>query len=365
MKILVISNMYPADSSKFNPLFGVFVQETHNHLKESAGVDFTAVYTSIFKRGALWSLKKNFSLAIKTLQATISEDYDIVHAHYTLPSGLLGLIPKYLKRKKLILTTHGTDINILPYKNKVTYALVRFTLKKSDKIIAVSRALKEKVIADFDVDEGKIVVIPCGVDIAKFKLMDKETSRKKLNLPSSKFIILHLATLNPVKRTDILVRAFNIVTENYKEVLLIIAGDGPCREKLIELTKELKLSENILFTGYIEREKVPLWMASADLFALSSESEGTPVTVLEALATGVPIVATDVGGLRDIIDSEKIGRLVKVGDPDSFAVAILDMVRSINTVDKSLIRAKSVQYSWETICQKIIKVYTEIIKPST
>lgn len=237
-------------------------------------------------------LCRNILTQIKTVIR--EHDISLIHAYWAIPSGFLAALTR--GKIPLIMTLPGSDIKIFSRRTLFKYP-VKYTLKKSTRIIAVSNDLKEAAIK-LGTDEGKISVIPTGVDMEKFKPMDKQALRSELGLPDG-FLMLAAGSLLRVKRVDRLIKICQKLNHD-SECNLIITSDGPERENLNSLIKSLKV-KNVRFTGEIPDKDVPRYMAAADVLVLASESEGLPTCVQEAMACGIPVVTSDVGGLPEIV----------------------------------------------------------------
>ncbi len=232
-----------------------------------------------------------------------SHNIDLIHAHWGIPSGFLaslagGKIP-------LITTVRGLDVK-LQTKQRIFQPFVKYALKKSTRIIALSDKLKQEA-TELGIAADKIHVIPGGVDMRKFQPFDKSTARARFRLPEG-FILLFVGSLFRIKRVDRLIKVSARLFSDFNFHVLIV-GDGPERANLEKLARDLKL-KNILFIGRVSHDDVPLYMTASDVLVLPSESEGLPGCVQEAMACGVPVVASNVGGLPDIIKNETTGFLI-------------------------------------------------------
>jgi glycosyltransferase involved in cell wall biosynthesis len=166
----------------------------------------------------------------------------------------------------------------------------------------------------------KVSTIPNGVDLTRFGPASQAAARRALGLPGESTVVGTVGRLDPVKDQAALVRAFATLMGAYPEALLVLAGDGPCREELARLVAELGAGGRVRLLG--ECRDVPQVLAAMDLFVLPSLAEGMSNTILEAMAVGLPVVATRVGGNRELVDEGETGRLVPPGDPRALADAV-------------------------------------------
>jgi glycosyltransferase involved in cell wall biosynthesis len=164
----------------------------------------------------------------------------------------------------------------------------------------------------------KVVMVANGIDLDCFS--DVEDKRDDLQLPADYPVIGIVARLESVKNHTMLIRAFRRVVDDIPDTRLLVVGDGSLRPDLIKLAGQLKLTEQIIFLG--ERRDIPELLATLDLFVLSSDREGLPVALLEAMATGLPIVATAAGGIPSVIDDGENGLLITPGDEEGLAAGI-------------------------------------------
>jgi sugar transferase (PEP-CTERM/EpsH1 system associated) len=186
--------------------------------------------------------------------------------------------------------------------------------------ITVSRDLERWLVEDVKVPAHKVSTIPNGVDLSRFGPGGQLEARRVLGLPAEGPVVGTVGRLDPVKDQAGLVRAFATLMGTYPETLLVMAGDGPCREDLARLVAALGAEGRVRLLG--ECRDVPQVLAAMDLFVLPSLAEGMSNTILEAMAVGLPVVATRVGGNRELVDDGETGRLVPPRDPRALADAM-------------------------------------------
>jgi glycosyltransferase involved in cell wall biosynthesis len=284
-------------------------------------------------------------------------NFNCIFALWAYPDGFASVLIAKILKKPILIQILGSDIN-----HYVDYYLRRkmiyYTLKNSDAVTAVSNALKKRVI-DIGIPEEKVTFNPNGVDTAKFYPSDKYETQKRLNLPQKKYIILFVGNLVSVKGISYLLEALHIIKNDFdKNILLIIIGDGILKNNLENQVKRLELIENVEFKGVRPHNEIPFWMNASDLLCLPSLNEGMPNVVLEALACGKPVVATNVGGIPEIIQNEKNGILVKPCDPEQLADAISKV---LTTNWNHFDIARSVEkYSWESSAKRIYDILSKI-----
>jgi glycosyltransferase involved in cell wall biosynthesis len=204
--------------------------------------------------------------------------------------------------------------------------------------------------------------VPKGVDIKVFK--PEGNNLRAINKLSGTKVVLCVSRLVPIKNLPMLLRAFAIVRRSDPSVRLVLVGEGPQQMELEAKAKALGITEAVTFAGYVPQNATADWYRSADIFALTSDFDNSPNVVLEAMASGLPIVATDVGGLRDYVTSPENGTLTPKGDESAFAEALLALLRDP-------IRAKAMcdynrttairQFSWTASASEMLSVYRRIV----
>lgn len=236
----------------------------------------------------------------------------VLHTHNTGPH-LLGMLAAKISGVPVhVHTKHGRNLG-----NQAKVALInRVASRFTDRVVGVSCDATELARTVERVDERRLAVIHNGIDLSKHLGRNDETLSDRI--PGRG---IHVARLNEVKDQPTLLRATRIVVDRYPEFQLDIVGDGPARKGLETLTKELGLEANVNFLGL--RQDIPELLANADFFILSSISEGIALTLLEAMAASLPIVATDAGGNREIVEGERTGILAPVSDPEALAAGMV------------------------------------------
>lgn len=287
--------------------------------------------------------------------------FDIIDAHYIYPDGLAAVLIGQKLSKPVVLSARGTDINLYP-KFPLIRRQIQCALRRSAHIIAVCRALKERII-ELGISESKISVIPNGVDIRKFYPMPQHQARAVLGLPQKRFIILSIGNLVECKGFHYLIPAVRILLNSNKwqtfKPLLIIVGKGPLKATLEAQVHKLGLRDHVMFVGAQPHEKLVFWYNAADLFCLASLREGWANVLLEALACGKPVVATNVGGTPEVINSPEYGILVDKGSPEALAQGILK-AQATNWNTEHIVEYAR-QNTWENVAEEVYRVFRKVI----
>jgi N-acetyl-alpha-D-glucosaminyl L-malate synthase BshA len=250
-------------------------------------------------------------ISSKMTQIAVDENLDLIHAHYAVPHAISGIIAKQILRPrdiKVVTTLHGTDITLVG-RAPSYFPLTRWAIEQSDAVTAVSGWLKRETELEFKATTP-IHVIHNFVDTRRFAPGLSKCHREHFARPDEK-IILHVSNFRPVKRLQDVIGTFKRIVQNLPARLLLI-GDGPERERAMDLARRLNVMNRTYFLG--KQTQVENYYAIADLLLFPSEHESFGVSALEAMATGVPVVATEGSGLSEVVDHGKTGLLCPVGN---------------------------------------------------
>lgn len=242
---------------------------------------------------------------------------DGVHCHNRNALLYGGLASFLAPGTRLFYTKHGAS----HWEDRATAAIGRLLLRRSRAVVAVSADIADGLRAGRWVVEPKLHTVLNGVDTAEFRPReDREQVRRELGLSPEDRVVGTVARLAPEKDQEGLLRAFALLREWMPEALLLLVGDGPLRGRLEQLAAELRVANRVRFLG--ERTDVARLLGAMDLFTLPSRTEGTSLTLLEAMATGLPVVATAVGGTPEVVEDGRSGRLVPASCPPLLAEAL-------------------------------------------
>lgn len=269
--------------------------------------------------GELWGI----SIASRTVQ--VVEDYklDIVHAHYAIPHAISAWLARSVMpstKFRMVTTLHGTDITLVG-KAPSFFPIARFAIENSDAVTAVSSWLREETIREFGI-EKEIHVIPNFVDDQKFQRR-VTCPLKEHFAPNGEKILLHVSNFRAVKRVNDVVEVFARVADKIPSRLIFI-GDGPDRDAAQKLTRELGVAGMTHFLG--KQERIENYFSCADVFLFPSEYESFGLAALEAMCTENIVIASNGGGLREVINHGVDGFLADVGDVDAMAAHALDIL---------------------------------------
>ncbi|MDI6603932.1 MAG: glycosyltransferase family 4 protein [Thermoanaerobacteraceae bacterium] len=278
---------------------------------------------------------------------------DIVHIHGAKAS-LVGRIACMGKKCKIVVTVHnfpGYD-KMHPLKRDVYLFINKYLNKRTSQFIAVSDALKNEIIKYEGIEENQIKTIYNCIDNSTYKINSTLNLRKEYNLPAESLIVGSVARLIPSKGIQDLVNAANLLRD-INNLYFIVAGDGPMMTELKKMVNYHKL-ENFIFTGF--RDDIPDFLRNLDIFVLPSHQEGFGLSIIEAMFQGKPVIATNVGGIPEILKNSSYGIIINSGDVNALSKYIKKLVND------SELRKKLSQFGKEYVINKFSceKMYREI-----
>ena len=390
MKVLVYSSLFP---NNVWPQHGIFIHERMSHFARATGASLKVVapvpYYPPIKLGSRWlysqvkrhepggsmeifhprylmTPKVGMTLygvwmflstlgTVRRIRRTF--DFDVIDAHYVYPDGFAAALLGRWFNKPVVISARGSDINLYAQMPMVR-PLLRFALSHAAGIVAVSDALKS-VMVRLGVDADRIAVIPNGVDTQKFAPMSKEEARRRLGLNEGTYL-LAVGNLTENKGFHLLIQALQLLRtrQHLTNLSLLIVGDGPMRRELEQLAESLHVQEQVTFAGRVAHEQLHLWYSAADLFCLASAREGWPNVLMEAMACGLPIVATCVGGVPEIVSSEAIGLMTR-RDHKDLAQTILQALQ--RPWRSEVLRQHAASYSWTRVAHELLGLFANVV----
>jgi len=284
---------------------------------------------------------------------TRARGVDVLHAHCAYPDAVGVAVAATLMNVPFVVTAHGSDINVYSG-NPLIRPQLRWALRRAGAVIAVSAAIQRR-IRDLVPDiRDRVIHVPCaGVSRQTFAPRDQHEARRRVGLGEVSRLIVFAGRLVPIKAIDVLLRAWELLLESGQVTSadrLAIIGDGPLRAHLEHLAGLGRLRGTVHFAGELPQKDVAQWFSAATAFCLPSRNEGTPNVVVEALASGRPVVASDVGGIPELVRHGANGLLVKPLDPSSLATGLARAFES--QWDAAQIAASVADYTWESVAQR-------------
>jgi glycogen(starch) synthase len=344
-------------------------------LSSMNGVSFVPCYsTDMLFPVDNWFFNRSLTKSGSTINA------DIYEAHAVSGSGFSKKLEKLGLKKPFIHTIHGVLADEYEQAKKNGYPSVRGrvanyfmqrlskleeeTAKNATVVVTISNYSFEKIQKYYGIEQSKVRIVPNGVDIEKFKPMETKKVRQQFGLGNEP-CVLFVGSLIPRKGLPFLIEAAKKVVRAQADTKFLIVGDGPLRNQLYDSLKTANLSDNFRFLGNLKDNVLPAIYNCADIFILPSIQEGQGIVLLEAQASGKPVVAFDIGGVNEALQNKETGLLVNQGDVDALADASLKLLTDKALREKMGSNGRkfvSENYTWDICAQKMLKVYLEALK---
>ncbi|TCS95622.1 glycosyltransferase family 4 protein [Hazenella coriacea] len=395
MHVCVISHMYP---NPVNPMSGIFVNSEVKALAEAGcrlkvfspipyfplypkwrgyrqmalqairdGISVQYVPTWMFPKGLFFSTYGKLymqSLAQRIEVSHQQDPFDVIHCHTVFPDGWVGGKLAEKLEIPVVSTVHGSDLLLYPLRSQFIFQQTKIALLKNDLILTVSHRLERE--AKKIAPQVSVQTLYNGFDPSLFFPQSQNEVRRKLGLSTNSKGILFVGNLLPVKGIDLLLKSFQIVHQKDSDVQLHLVGDGPLRKTLENLCQQLGIKERVFFHGRKPYSEIPLWINSADVVVLSSYSEGLPSILLESMGCGKVMVATDVGGIGEILIHKRTGLLVPSGDHQSLADSLKQVLFNHKESQQMAHQAwiESKELTWQNHAESLRRYYQQLQKSS-
>jgi glycosyltransferase involved in cell wall biosynthesis len=290
-------------------------------------------------------------------KARRARDFDLIDAHYFYPDGVAAILLGGLFRKPVAITARGTDVNLIP-KYRLPRLMIRAAARRASAIIAVSQALKDAIVA-LGIPDAAVTVLRNGVDLRTFHPGRRLETREELGLNGP--VLLSVGHLIERKGHEFAIGALS----GLPDCTLLIAGEGPERRSLESLAKRLGVSERVRFLGPVPHADLQRIYAASDVLILASSREGWPNVLLEAMACGTPVVATNAWGNPEVVAAPEAGLLMKSRSAEGVAEAVQALFAA--APDRAATRAYAERFSWdstsagqERLFERILSVHAEV-----
>jgi glycosyltransferase involved in cell wall biosynthesis len=288
--------------------------------------------------------------ALRCLRAE-SGDFDLIDAHYFYPDGVAAVMLGRAMRKPVVITARGSDVNLIP-RYQLPRFMMRYAAGKAAGIIAVSQGLKNSLVA-LGVPTSKVHVLRNGVDLEIFRPMDRSLARDRLGLHGP--TLLSVGNLVELKGHDLVIGALPLLPHHS----LLIVGEGPERSALQRLAVQRGVSSRVRFLGRIPHEQLADLYSAADALVLASNREGWPNVLLEAMACGTPVIASNIGGIPELVKFPVAGEMALERTSRGFATTISKLFNS--PPDRAATRRYAENFSWDETTEGQIKLFSEIL----
>ena len=301
-------------------------------------------------------LIKFFLAALRSTRKT-----QLVHAFWSA-SGIIALAVRLFKSKPVVLTLWGSDklVAQIPILSK----LIISVLNTADAIICEDNNIKSLLVSR-GLDSKKITLIPNGIDLQSFQPGDPMEAKRSLGLQDDQHIMLSIGSLNKTKNHALLINTFAEIASSKKSWHLYIIGEGEEQQSLEKQIIDLQLEQKVTLLGLLNHNSISKWLKAADIFVLPSQNEGTPNALLEAMACGLPVIASKVGGIPDLIHDNTEGLLFESGSKDDLKEKLNRLIQDKQLqkmLAKNAQKKISTHYdSWENQAKKLLALYEQLL----
>ena len=375
MKLLTFTSLYP---NAVKPSHGVFVENRLRHLVDGGRVEARVVapvpwfpwkhprfgryagFVSVPKRELRFGLDVHhprypmlpgtamsavpLTMALgarKTVASLIASgfDFDAIDAHYFFPDGVAAILLGKWFDRPVVITARGSDVNVLP-QYALPRRMIRWAAREAAAIVTVAHSLKIELLA-LGVNGDKIVVLRNGVDLKQFAPLPMRAAREQLGIAENAKLVVSVGNLIAMKGHDLTIAAI----AELPGVQLLITGSGPERDALSRLAERIGVADRVKFLGQLAHDRLPVVYSAADALVLASSREGWANVLLEAMACGTPVVATDVGGSAEVVAVPEAGTIVRERSSQAIAAALRKLLA--DPPDRAATRRFAERFSWD------------------
>lgn len=284
-------------------------------------------------------------------------DFDVIDAHYYYPDGVAAAILARWLGKPLTITARGTDLNLIS-RHALPRRMIHWAARRADASIGVSRGLMD-VLRDLDIDSARLHVMRNGVDLLRFHPLARDLVRQELGLVGSP-LVLSVGNLIEIKGHHLVIDALESLRAGHPAARLVIVGQGPERRKLEQRARERGLADWVTFAGPIPNEDLVRWYSAADVLVLASQREGWPNVLLESMACGTPVIATDVGAAAEIVEGH-VGLLVADRSAASLAAALSRLLD--DPPSRAVVRTHAECFAWHDTSEAQLSLFRRLAQP--
>jgi N-acetyl-alpha-D-glucosaminyl L-malate synthase BshA len=308
-------------------------------------------------------LPYEISLTSKLVDVAIHQDLDLLHVHYAIPHASAAFLARQILKTKgkkvpFVTTLHGTDITLMG-RDPSYQPVIEFAINESDAVTAVSESLKRDTLKYFNINR-EVEVVPNFIDVSNYAKAD-DLCHRSLYAPNKEKLLIHISNFRPVKRIEDVVKVFEKVRREIPSKLLLV-GDGPERGNVENLARNLGVIDDVVFLG--KTKAIEKLLCMSDLFLLTSESESFGLSALEALASHVPVISTNTGGIPEVNKHGYSGFLSDVGNVDDMAKNALYLLKNEAQHQKFREQAaiQSTFFNIDAILPMYEAIYERIVK---
>jgi N-acetyl-alpha-D-glucosaminyl L-malate synthase BshA len=303
----------------------------------------------------------SLALAVKMAEIAQRERLDLLHVHYAIPHSISGYLAREMLRGRhplpVVTTLHGTDITLVG-RDRSYWTVTKFAIAESDGVTAISDYLARATCEFFGLPD--IRVIPNFVDVDYYQRRAGDCTRERL-APAGEKLVVHISNFRPVKRVGDCVEVLARLRKDV-DARLVMVGDGPDAAAAAALAERLGVADDVVFVG--KQPRIVDYLACADLLLLPSETESFGLAALEAMSCEVPVIATRVGGLPEVVEEGVAGHLLPVGDVDGMAAAAARILSTDGARERMGIAGRRIaveRFTTEAVIPQYIDYYRDVI----
>lgn len=282
-------------------------------------------------------------------------DFDVLDAHYFYPDGVAAVLLARWVNKPLTITARGTDLNLIP-QHALPRRMIHWAARRADASIGVCSALVD-VLREWNIEPSRLHVMRNGVDLRRFHPVPQAQARQQIGLDGSP-LLLSVGHLIERKGHHLVIDALQVLSATHPGARLAIVGAGEERERLERRAYDRGVQDRVTFAGALPNNELATWYSAADALVLASSREGWANVLLEAMACGTPVVASDIWGTPEVVAPESGGKLVASMDGSAFARAISELLSS--PPDCGDVRRYAERFGWEPTSQSQLTLFRSI-----
>lgn len=377
MNVLMLSRLFPSPE---RPGYGVFVRNRARRLAATGRIDLRVLAPVAWRPlGAdqkvapceaerftlerpryLVIPKLGFPIAALLLYRGIARHlsgllragytFDLIDAQFFYPDGVAAILLGQRFRKPVVITARGSDLNRMA-DLPVVGSQIRWALSRATWTVTVSDALRRQALA-LGAPPDRLTVLRNGVDLKLFKPTEREETRRQLGVEQP--TILAVGNLIELKGHHLLIEAMT----DLPGMRLAIIGEGPNKAKLQALAEQFRVADRVTLLGSVPHDRLPAYYSAADVLVHASSMEGWPNVLLEAMACGTPVLATNVGGVPEIVQHEHAGLIIEERSPGAIAAGVRRLLARLPSRD--VVRAQACQFGWDEIIDLQIGLYEKV-----
>jgi teichuronic acid biosynthesis glycosyltransferase TuaC len=283
-------------------------------------------------------------------------DFDLIDAHYFYPDGVAAAMVAAATGRPFVVTARGSDLHVIG-RDALARRWMRWAARRAAACIGVSQGLAD-VLLGWGLPSDKVHVLRNGVDLERFQVIDRPACRARLGVQGDP-LVLSVGNLVEVKGHDLTLDAFAQLHARRPGARLVFVGHGGWQPRLEAQAQALGVAQAVRFAGARPQDELPLWYGAADQLVLASRSEGWANVLLEAMACGTPVVATDVGAAAEVLGGARVGALVGPREPAVLAQAIEALHRAPPARDA--VRRHAERFSWQATSDAQLRLFREIV----